>query len=97
MKITTHVLQPITGQYYTITLNDKEQYDGEIKSTIAISFHDENHRTSAADYWKYWLAQQNDANDAKAVELGKQIINNMVICFCNTYYRYSSIYRHTHR
>lgn len=63
----------IIGQYYTINLKDKKQYDGEIKSTIAISFHDENQRTSAADYWKYWLAQQNNASNPKAVELGKQI------------------------
>ncbi|CEP18467.1 hypothetical protein [Parasitella parasitica] len=57
------------GQYYNISLRDKDRYDGEIISTVSITFHDESHRISASDYWKFWLAQQKDAEDARAVEL----------------------------
>ncbi|KAI8642048.1 CP2 transcription factor-domain-containing protein [Parasitella parasitica] len=57
------------GQYYNISLRDKDRYDGEITSTVSITFHDENHRISASDYWKFWLTQQKDAEDARAVEL----------------------------
>ncbi|KAI9473548.1 MAG: CP2 transcription factor-domain-containing protein [Benjaminiella poitrasii] len=57
------------GQYYTITLKDKDRYDGDIFSTVSITFHDESHRNNAADYWKFWLTQQKDTEDAKAIEL----------------------------
>ncbi|KAI8369203.1 CP2 transcription factor-domain-containing protein [Choanephora cucurbitarum] len=57
------------GQYYTIVLNDTQRYDGDINSTVSITFHDENHRMSATDYWKFWLTQQKDSDEAKAVEL----------------------------
>lgn len=59
-----------TGQFYNISLRDKDQFDGEIKSTISITFHDENHRLSAPDYWKYWLSQQKQIDEARAVEIG---------------------------
>ncbi|KAI8982124.1 CP2 transcription factor-domain-containing protein [Mycotypha africana] len=70
------------GQYYTINLRDREGFDGDIISTIAITFHDENHRISAADYWKFWLTQQKNSEEARAVELdltkssGVQAIEN---------------------
>ncbi|CAO3628584.1 unnamed protein product [Mucor fragilis] len=57
------------GQYYNINLKDKDRYDGDIISTVAITFHDENHRVSATDYWKFWLTQQKDGEDARAVEI----------------------------
>ncbi|KAL9555179.1 hypothetical protein MBANPS3_002483 [Mucor bainieri] len=57
------------GQFYNITLKDKDRYDGDIISTVAITFHDESHRVSATDYWKFWLTQQKDGEDARAVEL----------------------------
>ncbi|GAN00989.1 grainyhead-like protein 1 homolog [Mucor ambiguus] len=57
------------GQYYNITLKDKDRYDGDIISTVAITFHDESHRVSATDYWKFWLTQQKNGEDARAVEL----------------------------
>ncbi|KAL7334093.1 hypothetical protein PS15p_202910 [Mucor circinelloides] len=57
------------GQYYNITLKDKDRYDGDVISTVAITFHDESHRVSATDYWKFWLTQQKDGEDARAVEL----------------------------
>ncbi|EPB81590.1 hypothetical protein HMPREF1544_11682 [Mucor circinelloides 1006PhL] len=54
------------GQYYNITLKDKDRYDGDVISTVAITFHDESHRVSATDYWKFWLTQQKDGEDARA-------------------------------
>ncbi|CAO3679333.1 unnamed protein product [Rhizopus stolonifer] len=77
---------PITylnkGQYYNINLKDLNQFNGDIISTVIITFHDENHRASATDYWKFWLTHQNDTEIAKAVELdiskstGTQLVEN---------------------
>ncbi|KAG1159671.1 hypothetical protein G6F37_004681 [Rhizopus arrhizus] len=77
---------PITylnkGQYYNLVLKDTNRYDGDIISTIIITFHDESHRVGATDYWKFWLTHQNDTEAAKAVELdiskssGVQVIEN---------------------
>lgn len=52
-------------------MKDKDRFDGDIVSTVAITFHDENHRVGATDYWKFWLTQQKDSEEARAVELGK--------------------------
>ncbi|KAI7900676.1 CP2 transcription factor-domain-containing protein [Cokeromyces recurvatus] len=57
------------GQYYIITLKDKDRYDGDIISTVSITFHEESYRASAKDYWKFWLTQQKNTNDAKAIEI----------------------------
>jgi hypothetical protein len=63
----------LLGQYYNISLKDKDRFDGDIVSTVAITFHDESHRVSATDYWKFWLTQQKDSEEARAVELGLYI------------------------
>ncbi|KAI7874274.1 CP2 transcription factor-domain-containing protein [Mucor mucedo] len=57
------------GQYYNITLKDKERFDGDIISVVSITFHDESHRMGATDYWKFWLTQQKDSDKARAVEI----------------------------
>lgn len=54
-------------------MKDTNRYDGDIISTVIITFHDENHRVGATDYWKFWLTHQNDTEAAKAVELGKKV------------------------
>ncbi|EIE84386.1 hypothetical protein RO3G_09096 [Rhizopus delemar RA 99-880] len=59
----------LEGQYYNLVLKDTNRYDGDIISTVIITFHDENHRVGATDYWKFWLTHQNDTEAAKAVEL----------------------------
>ncbi|KAI8075369.1 CP2 transcription factor-domain-containing protein [Gilbertella persicaria] len=59
----------ILGQYYNIILKDDKGYDGDIISTVSITFHDESHRVSATDYWKFWLTQQKDSEEARAIEL----------------------------
>lgn len=61
------------GQYYNITLRDKERFDGDIISVVSITFHDESHRVGATDYWKFWLTQQKDSENARAVEIGNKI------------------------
>ncbi|KAF7727931.1 grainyhead-like [Apophysomyces ossiformis] len=56
------------GQYYTIHLRDTEHFDGDILSTVAIMFHDESHRKSAGNYWRFWLGQQQDPL-ARAIDM----------------------------
>lgn len=62
---------PLEGQYYIIHLKDNGKYDGEVSSTVVVTFHDENHRANAADNWKTWLAQQKENDDIRAIGLGK--------------------------
>jgi hypothetical protein len=53
-----------------LDVKDRNGYDGLITSTVAITFHDESHRSGAADYWKFWIAQQKDIANPQAVEFG---------------------------
>lgn len=64
------------GQYYNITLKDKERFDGDIISIVSVTFHDENHRMGATDYWKFWLTQQKESDKARAVEIGKNLLSS---------------------
>ncbi|GAA5808212.1 hypothetical protein MFLAVUS_001597 [Mucor flavus] len=57
------------GQYYNITLRDNNKFDGDIISVVSITFHDKNHRLGATDYWRFWLTQQKDSENARAVEI----------------------------
>ena len=34
-------------------------------------FHDESHRRLALNYWRFWLGQQREPEDARAVEISK--------------------------
>lgn len=60
-----------TGQYYIITLNDTENFDGDIETTVILMFHDEQHRRVAASFWKFWLGQQLSTSSARAIDIGK--------------------------
>ncbi|KAG0174278.1 hypothetical protein DFQ30_005052 [Apophysomyces sp. BC1015] len=62
----------LEGQYYTIHLKDTEAFDGDISSTVAIMFHDESHRKSASNYWRFWLGQQHDPS-ARAIDIGNDL------------------------
>ncbi|KAG2218562.1 hypothetical protein INT45_006323 [Circinella minor] len=57
------------GQYYCISLSDNEQYDGTHTSTLALMFHDESHRRLALNYWRFWLGQQREPENARALEV----------------------------
>lgn len=56
-------------QYYCINLTDTDGYDGVITSTLAITFHEESHRRLTANYWRFWLGQQQDPQSARALDL----------------------------
>ncbi|KAG1439969.1 hypothetical protein G6F56_012095 [Rhizopus delemar] len=60
------------GQYYNMNLKDQRGSEGYIISTVIITFHDEGHRAGATDYWKFWLTHQEEGENAKAVEIGKE-------------------------
>ncbi|KAI8887883.1 CP2-domain-containing protein [Backusella circina FSU 941] len=57
------------GQYYTIRLKDEERYDGDIMSTIILTFHEESHLQESAEFWRFWLNQQEESHAAKATEI----------------------------
>ncbi|KAI7878628.1 hypothetical protein K492DRAFT_208814 [Lichtheimia hyalospora FSU 10163] len=57
------------SQYYCINLTDTGGYDGVITSTLAITFHEESHRRLTANYWRFWLGQQQDPQSARALDL----------------------------
>lgn len=63
-------------------MKDVKGYDGDIISTAIITFHDEAHRAGATDYWKFWLSHQNNAEKAKAIDLGYYYYYYLfIICF----------------
>ncbi|KAI9275550.1 hypothetical protein BDA99DRAFT_430999, partial [Phascolomyces articulosus] len=59
------------GQSYAIHLQDTYDHDVNITSTFIIMFHEPSHRKVALNYWKFWLGQQKNPPDARAVTLGK--------------------------
>ncbi|KAF9090414.1 grainyhead-like [Mortierella sp. AM989] len=59
------------GQFYTIGLQDTEDYDGEVTSVIKVTFHDASHRRLAARYWSFWLSQQSNPKTARALDIEK--------------------------
>ncbi|KAI8146869.1 CP2 transcription factor-domain-containing protein [Fennellomyces sp. T-0311] len=65
------------GQYYCITLNDSDGYDGFHTSTLAIMFHDESHRRLALNYWRFWLGQQREPETARALEINTGRCSNI--------------------
>jgi hypothetical protein len=64
-------LYSFSGQYYTIRLKDEEKLDGDIMSTIILTFHEESHLQESAELWRFWLNQQEELHAAKATEIGK--------------------------
>ncbi|KAF9911260.1 Grainyhead-like protein 2, partial [Linnemannia zychae] len=57
------------GQFYTVVLEDTEEFDGDITSVIKVTFHDASHRRLAARYWSFWLSQQSNPKIARALDI----------------------------
>ncbi|KAG2227336.1 hypothetical protein INT45_004291 [Circinella minor] len=60
------------GQSYAIHLQDTYEHDINITSTFIIMFHEPSHRKVALNYWKFWLGQQKNPPDARAVTLDQE-------------------------
>jgi hypothetical protein len=60
----------LLGQFYTISIQDTEAYDGDIHSVVRIAFHEDAHRKLAARYWSFWLSQQANPKSARALDIG---------------------------
>jgi hypothetical protein len=58
-------------QYYTLNITDDEKYDGDIISTLALTFHEDVHIQESEELWRFWLDQQEEPNNTQAVEIGK--------------------------
>ncbi|KAG1104085.1 hypothetical protein G6F42_017137 [Rhizopus arrhizus] len=67
-----HDEQPVTylnrGQAYLLDLASTAT-DSTLTSTISIAFHEASHRQIAENYWKYWISQQENPNEARAIDL----------------------------
>ncbi|RCI04794.1 grainyhead-like, partial [Rhizopus stolonifer] len=58
------------GQAYLIDLVAKSTASsGTLTSTISIAFHESSHRQIAENYWKYWISQQENHTEARAIDL----------------------------
>ncbi|KAF9200172.1 grainyhead-like [Haplosporangium sp. Z 27] len=77
------------GQFYTVTMQDTEGYDGEINSVIKITFHEETHRKLAARYWSFWLSQQTNPKTARALDIEKASSTGMLEVQSKTFDRIS--------
>lgn len=75
---------------YGLSISDAEEYDGDLSTTVSIMFHDESHRKVAVDFWKFWLSQQKDPDNARAIDIGKTtlMIDNTTKPTITLYYRY---------
>jgi hypothetical protein len=58
-------------QYYTLNITDDEKHDGDIISTFALTFHEDVHIQESEELWRFWLDQQEEPSNTKAVEIGK--------------------------
>ncbi|KAG0250041.1 grainyhead-like [Mortierella polycephala] len=77
------------SQYYTISLEDTEEYDGEITSVIKVTFHDASHQRLAARYWSFWLSQQSNPKTARALDIEKASSSGMMEVQSKTFDRIS--------
>ncbi|KAG0288585.1 grainyhead-like, partial [Linnemannia gamsii] len=66
------------GQFYTISIQDTEAYDGDIHSVVRIAFHEDAHRKLAARYWSFWLSQQANPKSARALDIERASSTGMV-------------------
>ncbi|ORZ03252.1 CP2 transcription factor-domain-containing protein [Syncephalastrum racemosum] len=57
------------GQYYAIHLRDLYAADTMMSTTVTIMFHEESHRKTASNYWKFWESQQMMSNTARAIDI----------------------------
>ncbi|GJJ68620.1 transcription factor CP2 and related proteins [Entomortierella parvispora] len=77
------------GQFYTVALEDSEQYDGDITSVIKVTFHDASHRRLAAPYWSFWLSQQANPKTARALDIERASSSGMMEVQSKTFDRIS--------
>ncbi|KAK3843054.1 MAG: CP2 transcription factor-domain-containing protein, partial [Linnemannia gamsii] len=77
------------GQFYTVVLEDTEEYDGDITSVIKVTFHDASHRKLAARYWSFWLSQQSNPKIARALDIEKASSSGMMEVQSKTFDRIS--------
>lgn len=56
------------GQAYLLELGSTTS-DTTLTSTLSIAFHETSHRQIAENYWKYWISQQENPNEARAIDL----------------------------
>ncbi|KAF9542917.1 grainyhead-like [Mortierella hygrophila] len=77
------------GQFYTVVLEDTEEYDGDITSVIKVTFHDASHRRLAARYWSFWLSQQSNPKVARALDIEKASSSGMMEVQSKTFDRIS--------
>ncbi|KAI8360971.1 CP2 transcription factor-domain-containing protein [Mortierella sp. GBAus27b] len=77
------------GQFYTISMQDTEEYDGDIHSVIKVTFHEEPHRKLAARYWSFWLSQQTTPKTARALDIEKASSTGMMEVQSKTFDRIS--------
>lgn len=61
------------GQAYLMDLSacqEPSPYStGTMTSTLSIAFHEPSHRQIAESYWKYWISQQENPKEARAIDL----------------------------
>ncbi|KAI8146651.1 CP2 transcription factor-domain-containing protein [Fennellomyces sp. T-0311] len=62
------------GQLYAIDLkNARHPVDSSgttlVTTTVSITFHEKSHRQVANNYWKFWLNQQRNPPDARAISI----------------------------
>ncbi|KAF9129459.1 grainyhead-like [Mortierella sp. 14UC] len=77
------------GQFYTVVLEDTEEFDGDITSVIKVTFHDGSHRRLAARYWSFWLSQQSNPKIARALDIEKASSSGMMEVQSKTFDRIS--------
>ncbi|KAG0265345.1 grainyhead-like, partial [Linnemannia exigua] len=77
------------SQFYTVVLEDTEEYDGDITSVIKVTFHDASHRRLAARYWSFWLSQQSNPKIARALDIEKASSSGMMEVQSKTFDRIS--------
>ncbi|KAF9579086.1 grainyhead-like [Lunasporangiospora selenospora] len=68
---------------------DSEEFDGEVTSTIKVTFHDGSHRRLAARYWSFWLSQQANPKTARALDIEKASSSGMMEVQSKTFDRIS--------
>ncbi|KAF9932075.1 grainyhead-like [Linnemannia zychae] len=66
------------GQFYTLSIHDTEEYDGDIHSVIKIAFHEDAHRKLATRYWNFWLSQQPSPKTARALDIERASSTGML-------------------
>ncbi|KAG1457421.1 hypothetical protein G6F56_006608 [Rhizopus delemar] len=65
------------GQTYLLELSSMNQGRGTFTSTISIAFHESSHRKVANGYWKFWLSQQLQPQEARAIDIDEKQSSNI--------------------